>query len=206
MKIKWLLFSFLCIFIFPFTCKAVCDDARISDLSKIASNVKFNYSYNVVDNYPIFVVDISNLTSDIYVIDSLNNTFSYNNLTSMNYQFQNKVLFSIYSTDPNCYDEKILDRTVSFPIFNKYSLYSQCDDYKNIDICQMWSNVGISNDLDFYTRIEKYKASLISNLDDETLDESFDLFDYLPIGYVLIFVVLLTIVVFAVRRKYNVEK
>ena len=57
-----------CLFLFPSISYAECDYQRTSELNKIASNVQFSYSYDVGDNnIPNIYLNISNITSDIYV-------------------------------------------------------------------------------------------------------------------------------------------
>ena len=64
---KYLLVFLGSLFLFPLVSNAECSYERQAELSKIASNVQFSYTYEVVEGTPQFNVNIINLTNDIYV-------------------------------------------------------------------------------------------------------------------------------------------
>ena len=71
---KTILFIIAIALVLPFSVKAECDYEREAELSRIASNVQFSYTYRMNNNGSlVFDVNIINVPEDIYIIESENN-------------------------------------------------------------------------------------------------------------------------------------
>lgn len=165
------LFVFLgSLFIFPLVSSAECSYERQAELSKIAANVKFSYTYDVSNSEPIFMVDISNVTNDIYVEDGYGEILTKN--ASKVYTHGQTIDFSIRSKDNNCYGEKIINQYVTLPNFNVFSTYPECSTHPEFKYCQAWMNEGtnLSKD-DFDAELDKYTKTTKVSPSTETNDK-----------------------------------
>lgn len=162
-KILKLFCQYLLIFsiftLMPSIAYAECSYEREAELSRIAANVGFSYNYEMVSGYPEFTVNITNISDDIYVIDSQGNIFSHNKEFNPKYSHGKKITYDIYSNDNNCKSEKILTTYVSLPFFNQYSMLSECKEYAEFNLCSLWYNTASYTEEEFYDELEKYKVS-----------------------------------------------
>lgn len=171
-SVNYLMFLLICIFMSPLIVNADCDYQRISDLKKIASNVQFNYSYDLNSvqrqtlngintvNEPSFSVDISNITGDIYVIDNIDNVF--NSDTTLSYDSINRIEYDIYSRDVNCPDKLLSTKYITIPRFNDYSLSNECKQYPNFKYCSLWQDSDAIYSDDFDSELALYKKNISS--------------------------------------------
>lgn len=154
------LFVFLgSLFMFPLVSNAECSYERQAELSKIASNVQFSYTYDSVNDMPKFNVIITNLTNDIYIKDDSMNTII--GTGEKNYQYENgtSVTYKIYSNDPSCRNEQILTKYINLPAYNAFSNTEECIKNPNFDYCQVWTSTGLKAE-DFETKYEQYQNEL----------------------------------------------
>ena len=63
-QIKYVIFALMCMCVTPLITHAECDYQRKAELSRMASNVQFSYTY---DENIDFTVNITNIIDDIYV-------------------------------------------------------------------------------------------------------------------------------------------
>lgn len=154
------LFVFLgSLFIFPLVSSAECSYERQAELSKIAANVKFSYTYVVSNGLPVFNVIITNLTNDIYVKDDSMNTFSGSGEKTATYQNGTSVSYSIYSNDNTCKGERILTKYINLPTYNNYSSSEECRTNSDFKYCQVWDATGVNVD-DFNQQYANYTMQL----------------------------------------------
>lgn len=209
-RINKLLFLFFCMFISPLIVNAECNYQRNAELKKIASNVLFSYSYEIKSvqqqtsngivtvNEPVFKVDISNITDDIYVIDNIDNVFTSN--TTYTYDSINRVQFSIYSRDVNCPDKYLNIKYVTFPRFNYYSSSDECKQYPKFKYCSLWQNSDIIDEEEFNSELALYKLRLNNKAEAE--DNGFNIAINWYFMIIIPVVVILLIIIFAfVRRR-----
>ena len=126
------LFVFLgSLFIFPLVSNAQCSYERQAELSKIAANVKFSYTFEMqetVELRPLFKIFITNLTNDIYIVDDYNGlTILGNGEKQVNYGDVSSATFKIYSNDPACRGELLMTQHVNMPSYNPYSRSEECN-------------------------------------------------------------------------------
>lgn len=147
-----------------------CDYAKQNELNKIASNIKVSYEVSPEPDL-YFTVNIFNLTEDVYIIVSDDNTRVR---TEYNYTEENKGNISIRSDEiykkveftievfpryVSCANNNLRNITISTPRFNPYYSSYLCDDIKEYSLCQKWSDFEISFET-FKKRIDEYKTSL----------------------------------------------
>lgn len=198
-KIKYLLFVLFCVFLFPLNSNAQCDYQRMAELNKIASNVQISYSYELDENgIPIFYVNVSNVTSDIYVKDNYGNILIEEFSFQLNYYGGKTIRYDIYSNDNNCRDSKLTTKYVSLPYFNTFYKSDDCSQYPEFEYCNLWGMNDISQK-QFLSKIEEYKDK---NLKVQNIDEKKEMSE----NYILYIafsglIVLLILIVWVLRRK-----
>lgn len=155
------LFVFLgSLFIFPLVSNAQCSYERQAELSKIAANVKFSYTYDTTNGFPTFNVIITNLTNDIYV-EHTNDMFGsiISGVGEKQFSSTNgdNLTFDIYSNDNNCRGTKIMTQYLNLPKYNDLSNREECKENPDFKYCQVWNdNENITSE-NFDTSLKKYK-------------------------------------------------
>lgn len=202
-------FKFLLLFVllfFPFMVKAECDYQRINDLSKIANNVKLS---NFYDNNS-FTVIVSNLSSDLYAVDFLGNTYYGGEEKRINFS-SGDVSFEIYSNDSSCQGEMLAVKEITLPVFNVYSNRSECLEYPEFKYCVKWGDFKINDD-QFLSELDKYKLTFKSQIVKK--DDEYDLFSYVfslfsnNIFLIFLFTLIILLILFLLFKrktyfKYN---
>ena len=159
MKYFRYLFIGICFMLFfPMITRASCDYERAAELSKIAGNIQFNYSYDVDSNdFPIFTVNMTNVTNDIYVVDETDGTIVRESEHGFVYDFTGTTIdYRIYSNDDNCKDELISTKSITIPHYNGFSALDDCLKYPNFKYCQTWLNTENLSQDDFNDELENY--------------------------------------------------
>ena len=197
-KFKYLMFFGFCMFILPYVSFAKCDNQRKSELIKIAKNVQFGYSYYLDEqSNPVFHANISNCTSDIVVEDEYGNFVDDNSINNIVYNSGKNVIFTIYSNDSNCYGEKLIKKSVSFPNYNPLSKMKECADYSNFKYCSLWLNYNVTED-EFYRELDNYKKGSIHSEQESSVEEG----SKVPLLFgIAIGVAITVLVVFIIIRK-----
>lgn len=203
-KINCLLVFVGFMFVFPLTCNASCDYERQAELSKIASNVQFTYTYDVDKHGPLFDVYLTNLTNDIYVVDNYDQRISGVGEVHKNYPNQNAGLnFIIYSNDNNCKDEEILTFYLNLPSYNLYSTREECKKYPSYRYCALWMNtLDISSD-QFEKGLDEYKQKEKTKVVDQTTTDGFwqKMFDILEQYYYILIAIVLLIGAIILKKR-----
>lgn len=165
-KINYLIVFVFCLCLFPMMSKAECSDARTSELSKIASNVRLSYNYvpTISNQVSIsYAVTLTNLTNDIYVKDSEDNVIFGTGERVLNYSTSGRITYNIYSNDANCKNVKLFTQYVNLLTYNDFAETSECQEHPDFKYCKMWDNLSIDTD-EFYDEYDKY-------LDDRSSDD-----------------------------------
>ena len=159
-KIKFILFTLI---ILAFPCfmhvHAECSYERQAELSRIAGNVQFSYTYELdeINNRALFSINISNVPSDIYIQDDFGDRYTQFENTITTYT-QGEKNFEIYSNDANCYGELLLTKRLDLPIYNMFYGYDECKENKDFVYCSLWGNYAtITKDV-FNKELNLYKA------------------------------------------------
>ena len=162
-QIKYVLFTLICMCVTPLITHAECDYQRQAELSRLASNVQFNYTYNILDSVA-FNLYVTNLTNDIYVVDSYGNYFVGEGEKSLTYSTLNipsfsdgaSVTYQIFSNDNNCKNELLMTKTINFPHYNPLSKLSECTANPGFRYCQVWQNINSVSMSQFEQELSKY--------------------------------------------------
>ena len=208
-RFRYILFFVFCMFLFPLFTRAECSYERVSDLSKMASNVQVSYTYEL--GYQIeYDVHITNLTNDLYATDNIGNTID-NNDTTLHYAYDEEKLFhpgdtisyEIYSNDANCKDEYLMTKYITLPDYNHFALSDECKKYPNFKYCTLWNytNIGYKS---FHEELEKYIASLNNDYSEESDNSNHSWFLFKNYYVIVVFVALLLVIslfFFKRRRK-----
>ncbi len=207
-RIKYVfVFAFL-MAIFPLVSKADCSYERQASLSKIASNVQFNYTYDKESDIS-FNVLITNLTDDIYLVDGDNNVISGAGEKSLNYFPGQKIEYTIFSNDDSCRGDVIQKRYVNLPVYNTYSTLDVCKENPGFSLCGMWVDLTGYTYEQFIDELEKYKNDKNKSVSKDTNKLSFwDFVSENKMTFIIIFIAII-ILVFAflfVRSKREVRR
>lgn len=149
--------------------KAECTYARQYELSKIASNIKANYTVSEEPEL-FFTINIFNLTEDVYAsvtnnVDISNPTYFYNptnlgNVSFESYDIYSKVQYkiAIKSLDTECGSATLRTISIITPRYNPFYSTALCQENKEYSLCYKWS--------DYETTFEDLKERL-SNIKEE---------------------------------------
>lgn len=159
-RYRYVLLFILCMILFPNISKAECSYERQAELSRIASNVQFSYSYEMVNEMPVFTINITNVTSDVYLMDAgIDEIVPVDGERSFTYEIDNFTFqYDIYSNDSSCYGEYILTKYITLPKYNFFSNTEECKSNPSFKYCGMWVKVPLNSE-QFSKELEKYKAS-----------------------------------------------
>lgn len=195
-RIKYLLFMIFCLFFSPLVIFAQCDNQRLSELNKLASNVQFSYTYTLDQNQkPVFTIHMNNLTDDIYVLDGYGNIYSGAGEKNIPALDGEEFEYTFYSNDVNCRDDKIVTRYFKLPFYNELYGSSQCKENPQFKYCNLWGETLVTNE-EFIAQYNDYKneESVSKTIDN---DDGFNM-DYLIIGFVI---VVIAVVLFIVTKR-----
>ncbi len=146
-QVKYLIFTLICTFVFPMISHGECNYQRQAELSRIASNVKINYNYTVSDTSNLqFVINITNLTDDIYLLQDGLNIISGTGEKQISVDYGNSVKYDIYSNDSSCKGEYLLTKYITIPTVNSFADTNLCKTNPNFKYCQRWGSYSISYD------------------------------------------------------------
>ena len=158
--------------------KTSCDYTLLSNLKNLASNVDITYTYRIDNDIAFFDVSITNLNSDIYIVDNIKNkTYYYedtnNDMVTINDYLSGNVSYTIYSNNNECLNEKLTVKYVNLPYYNKYYKYVECTDLNEFKLCQKWVKYT-GNYSDFVSQVNQYRQNLKMDIGNEVKhDESF---------------------------------
>ncbi|MCI9585899.1 MAG: hypothetical protein HFH45_04615 [Bacilli bacterium] len=165
---KYLIIFVACFFLFPLASNAQCSYERQAELSKIASNVKFSYTYDVQEDRPDFTINITNITNDIYIKEQETGNIINKEFNVPNTDIGGKsVTYNIYSNDVNCKGELLITKYVTLPEYNNFSNIEDCQDYPDFKYCKKWMNTSEITQEQFDQEFEKYTDTKFNN-DNET--------------------------------------
>lgn len=208
-KIFGYLFILLCFMALPSVCSAKyfetasCDYVRKAELSRIASNVQLSYNYEIVGSIPRFYVNISNVTSDIYVEDeTYGNVIDKDGVVTYDYSGVT-IKYNIYSNDDNCKGEKILTKYVTLPGYNAFSKFYKCDKYPEFKYCQVWLDTRGLTQEDFDSYFNNYVNEKENALHSKSFLEIIKEFALSNIVWIVLTIIcfILLVVLIHIRRR-----
>src|SRR5574344_39182 len=217
MKGKILLIFIAILMMLPVYVKASnCDYSEQARLKRLASNVTTSYDYIESNDSVKCSVTLTNLNSDIYILDkSTGKTYYYNGsneLTIDGYNAGTKIRYIIYAVKANCVASYLSNKYVNLPYYNKYYKDTLCLGMEQYSICSRWSNINISYS-EFTSMIATYKSGNNSTNEESKNDSnntsSTTIFDYIfnfiieYYVYLIIGVSIFILIIIFVRTKKN---
>jgi len=212
MRKKILFFIVLLFLININTIKAKCNYSTVSRAKSLVSNINISYSYHMNDFQPYFDVTISNITPDMYFVDTqTDKTYTYNDtrngeITINNYDGTSGA-YKFYSASGDCYGTSLGRKYYKFPVYNIYYNSAMCSDIPEYSLCKKWVDFNYSYD-EFSTAIDKYKISLVEKDEpEENVTYNPDIFSNIVkfymnyYYYILIAVIIICGIVIIVKKK-----
>lgn len=202
-KLTYILTFVICILISPNISKATCDYSRQAELSKIASNIQFSTNYEVIEGTETsvsYIVTITNLTNDIYIVDNNGNRIIAAGEYNVNYNNPSKKTFNIYSNDNNCKGQKLLTKYVNLPVYNPYSDSTQCEENPNFKYCNMWEEININDD-EFYEAYEQYIDNQSETTNKQTNNQKKDIIAQYKTELIISLIGLIIIITIIIIKK-----
>lgn len=160
---KLLFLLLLCIPIKYIDAKCLYSD--LAELKKIASNVNESYEYKIIDNKAYFDVTLTNLTDDIYFVDTTNNKVYKNNnseITLKNYRSGQTIVYNFYSSNLDCQDTVLYTIRIVLPQYNIFYNDPICVGAKEYSLCQRWYGNNLSYNT-FLDKVNQYKENKKEN-------------------------------------------
>lgn len=160
-------------FMFPALSNAQCSYERQAELSRIASNVQFSYNYLATSDQIQFLVNITNLTNDVYLKDSNGTVISGLGERQLNYFGGSTIRYDIYSKDSNCFNELISTKYIKLPNYNHFATYDDCKKNPDFELCTLWANNADLSDEIFYEKLENNLKKTPTNINNESDHKNF---------------------------------
>lgn len=174
---KYLKLILFIIILFPFSVNAaLCEYSERTRLQKIAQNVTYSYDYIEENGNVTFTFKFNNLTSDLYLVDTINKTnFNYSGeeLVLGGFKADTSYKFAVRTTNMFCDSSALYYIYITTPAYNRYYNDPICNglDYK---YCNKWHKNNFTYE-EFIRNIENYKQSLIEEpIDVEEVEGIFD--------------------------------
>lgn len=126
-----------------------CEYSKIARLKSLVSNVNLSYDYYLSNNEAYFNVTVSNMTPDIYFIDSQTGTvYTYASAVDgeivINGYKNSSGSYKFYSGINECYGIKLGSKYYNFPVYNYYYDTPICKENRDFSLCQKWVKVTYS--------------------------------------------------------------
>lgn len=217
MRCKWYLVIVI-IFVMLFNSNVYaesCDSTDIQRLRVVADDVDISYEYNddIYDAdgfliYDTYKVIISNLSDELYVIESKTNldlrNYSVNDGSiTIDRLYSGKKNFKIYSK--NCDNKVLKNYSVNLPKFNSYSTDPNCEGHENLDICQKFYDSSNVDYNEFMKLIEK-SDNENENKDNDNKKEDSKYIKFIKDNYIFISIgggVLILVIIMLIILKHK---
>ena len=209
---KKIIFILICLFAFPLSSFAV---SKCNDTFQFAYNVNTNYLINTTGENASFTILITNLTSDMILIDKqTSKVYNKFNATgsslSINTTRSGSYSFEIYS---KICKESMRKISVTLPTYNKYFSDERCKGYESYPLCQRWSGYSgdekkFQSDLDKIKEAEKNKKDDSAEQVEKTKEKWYEVISEVLITYWWALLLIITAIMGLVyvirsRRKKN---
>lgn len=160
MKKYYLKIVFLIIlFVLPISAKAECSYSQKVRLQKLAGSVNFSYRYTESQYQVTFQVVVSNLTSEIYMVDQSTGRYYYSDnkdFTINGYGDGKTIRYDFYAKDKDCSTTTIFSSYLTLPSYNPYYTSEICKGVEEFKFCQKWLKHSMSY-REFYDEVMSYK-------------------------------------------------
>lgn len=184
-------------------------------LKSLATNVNISYDFN--ESNKTFTFNLINLNKDLYFMDRTDDkiyNYTKNEINLTGYKSGQKVKFEFYSDVEFC-DKVLYTYVVTLPIYNPYYKEKVCEDVQNYNLCQKWSNHGLSRTA-FIEKVNEYKKTLEKPKEDEIKEETkkhisllTNVIEFLTSYYYIFIILIVGIIVTVIivnNKKSNIYK
>ena len=203
-------------FLFNVNLKALtyggCEYSEISKLKSFVSNINLTYDYYIENNEAYFNLTITNLTPELYFVDSYTgNKYSYydsndGELTIYGIR-DTKGNLKFYSAREECYGVSLNSKYYNFPSYNTYSTDPLCIQKPNHTVCKKWIKINYSYS-EFKEIIENYqekteeKNDIIIEYDKGFMEKVIEF--YLNNYYIILpIIIVISYIVMLINKKKN---
>ncbi len=213
-KYKIIILTLIIIFLSSIKVEAsTCTNTQKNKLVTEAKNIEiipyFNDDYNPMHEY-FYNVNITNFSKNVYIVDSNNNRFEYEESYNSDsvfgvYKPGDRITFKIYGAyDGDCSDQLLVTLKVDFEHYNDYSTFKECEGIEEFYLCKRNYSGKIESKEWFLEQIDKYKKGEIKNIDPEKKIEEknffYEFFNNKIVQFVIVIIIL--IIVYALSRSY----
>lgn len=191
----------------PINTKAwYCEYKTLSNLKTLASNITYTYSYELINNEPIFKITLSNIPKNVYIINSASESNYYpvkdmDQVTFSNYKPGKSYQFIVRTNEEFCETQEVSRIYVPIPSYNKYYSDPLCLEFPDHNLCSRWANVNMSYE-EFKNKMVFFKQEeALKNI--EAKKESNKLIEWYINNYYLL---LPTIIIICIGYIYNIKQ
>lgn len=194
-----------------------CTSTKKNDLIKEAKNIEIipylNEEYNPMHKY-FYSVYLTNFSKDVYVLDSNNNRFEYDESYTSDsvfglYKPGEEVTFKVYGAyGGTCSDVRLTTVRVSFDYYNDYSTFEECKGIEEFYLCKRNYSGEIESEEWFLKQVDKYKKGEIENIEIEETEKNNIIKEFFSnkIIQITLVIVFLLILFIATRIYINSKK
>ena len=177
-KNKIALFVMLLLFLFfnkvdASNCTRNIQNNLVKEAEKVEIVPTLNEEYNPMHVYK-YNVYITNLSENVYIIDSNNNRYEYDEFQDEDsifgvYEPGSKVVFNIYaSINTECESTKLKSKTITFDFYNDYSTREECKGIEEFSLCKRNYNGKIESDEWFLEKVKEYRENNQEVVEDDS--------------------------------------
>ena len=174
---KKLLFGLILLLPFTRVNAMYCRYDDLAYLKKLAANINYTYSYVENNGTVSFSVTLTNLQSNLYVVDlTKNSTYTYKDteMTIDNYEGGQVVKYNIYTNAGECTDQILYTIVFTLPTYNPFYNDELCKDIPDYELCQKWSTHKLDYQ-GFKTNVKNYLSTLNNSDEEKKLEETKEL-------------------------------
>ncbi len=178
-----------------------CPYETASRLKSLASNITTSYDYEIVGEDALFTIQFANFYKDLIIRDVTNNVLyepdtskDMSELTLNGFQDGQTYQFEVYTGVTDCTEEVLFVIYVNLPTYNPYYQESVCSDVPDYQLCQKWSNHGLSKE-EFISQVNRYKESLKQEPIEDTVEEDDSQLPYLLEFYLNYYYIILPLII-----------
>ena len=207
---RYLKYLLCLVILFPITVKGlVCDNTTKVRLQKLAQNITTSYDYKEQDKMVTFDITFSNLSDELYLVDTTNKRefyYSGDPLVLGGFQSGTNYKFEVRSTNSYCSGTVLYYLYVTTPYYNPYYADPICSGltYK---YCSKWQKNDFTYE-EFIKNIEEYKKETFDN--PEESEQIKGIFDYIVDFYISYYYIILPVIILIIliyifinRKKDN---
>lgn len=196
-KILFIFISFI-VFLPNVIAEEECTYTEINRLRNLASLIKFEVKYigeSSEDEYGIYV---SNMSEEFYI--NINGRYYFSNTIVKNLNSKKTYTIGIALLNNPCSSKFKYAKTINIPAYNIYYNSSYCDEYKDIELCQIDYDSSKLTEEQFKIKIEEYMQSQTQDdVQFEKIENKNKLF--IIIGIAVMFLIIVLGIINSIKKR-----